>query len=72
MMYNDRENHMTQNNLGKRLARLLRRSPLTAVQVAKATGATRATVYNWMSGKGVSPAYRSNVLKLITKLENQK
>jgi hypothetical protein len=63
---------MAQNNLGKQLARLLRSVPMTAVQVAKATGATRATVYNWLSGRGVSPAYRSNVQKLITKLENQK
>jgi hypothetical protein len=60
---------MAQQNTGLLLARLIKRHNMSIPKVADFTGATRATVYNWCSGKGVSPAYRAVVLKLIARLQ---
>ena len=54
-------------NIGQALARTARRVPLSVMEIAAYTGATRATIYNWLSGAGVSPAYRAKVQKLIDK-----
>ena len=59
---------MAQQNIGRLLARCARRKPLSATKIAEYTGATRVTVYNWFLGKGISPAFRPKVLKLIAKL----
>ena len=56
------------DQLGLKLARVVRRHGLSVEQVAEYTGATRCTVYNWMSGKGVSIAYAPRVLKFIEKM----
>ena len=63
---------MAAKNLGLTLARLLKQTHTSAQEAADSTGATRATVYNWISGKGVSPAYRTALNKLITKLQARK
>lgn len=52
--------------LGTQLARAALRKKLSVIQIAKATGATRATVYNWYFGKGVTAYYRPRVEQLIT------
>lgn len=50
---------------GTKLARLALRRQFSVLHVAACTGATRTTVYNWYSGKGVTPAYRQRVTQLI-------
>lgn len=59
---------MTQQNVGLLLARCAARNSLTVLQISKATGATRQTVYNWLSGGSISPAYRTIVGRLINKM----
>lgn len=54
--------------LGTQLARAAIGAGLSVVDIAKATGATRTTVYSWYSGKGVTNAYRARVTRLILKL----
>ena len=62
---------MRQVNLGQQLARCAKRSSFTVAQITQYTGATRCTVYNWLAGKGISPAYRTKVTKLIEKLSRK-
>ena len=62
---------MTHRNIGLVLARLLKRTRTSVPEVVSFTGATRATVYNWTSGKGVSPAYRAAVNNLLEKLQKK-
>lgn len=50
--------------LGVRLARVAVAREVSVVNVSRCTGATRATVYNWFSGGGVTPAYRDKVIQL--------
>ena len=58
-------------NIGLALARAARKASLSVVEIAAYTGATRATIYNWLSGAGVSPAYRAKVQKLIDKIAKE-
>lgn len=51
--------------LGVKLARWLIRVDLPVQKAAKAIGATRQSVYNWMRGTDVSPAYRERVALVI-------
>ena len=51
--------------LGARLGHLAKARGVSALRIAKATGATRQTVYNWISGGEVAPAYRNSVLRII-------
>ncbi len=51
--------------LGTRLARWLIRVDLPVQKASVAIGATRQSVYNWMKGGEVSPAYRERVAKVI-------
>ena len=51
--------------LGTRLARWLIRVDLPVQKASVAIGATRQSVYNWMNGGEVSPAYRERVAKVI-------
>lgn len=53
---------------GMRLAKLSVTKGLSVQQIALITGASRTTVYNWFSGKGVTNAYRAHVQALINKL----
>lgn len=50
--------------LGTRLARWLIRVDLPVQKAALAIGATRQSVYNWMKGNEVSPAYRERVARV--------
>lgn len=52
-------------NLGNTLGRLAVALDFSVLRIAKATGATRQTVYNWMSGGEVLTPYRPRVEQLI-------
>lgn len=52
-------------NLGNTLGRLAVGLDFSVMQIAKATGATRQTVYNWMGGGDVLAPYRPRVEQLI-------
>ncbi len=54
--------------LGNRLARWLIRVDLPVQKVAPIIGATRQSVYNWIKGVDVSPAYRERVVHVIAVL----
>ena len=60
---------MEDYNLGLELARLARMFSYHPLRIAKYTGATRGTVYNWFLGKGVSNAYRTKAERLVVKLQ---
>lgn len=46
------------------------RLKISVIRVAKATGATRQTVYNWFVGSPVAPYYRSRVADVIEILKD--
>ena len=52
-------------NLGNTLGRLAVSLDFSVLRIAKATGATRQTVYNWMGGGEVLTPYRPRVEQLI-------
>lgn len=52
---------------GVRLARLAIKHNISVIRVAQCTGATRATVYNWYAGRGVTRAYQTQV-QTLTKI----
>jgi hypothetical protein len=52
-------------NLGNTLGRLAVDLDLSVMRIAKATGATRQTVYNWMFGGEIMSPYRPLVERLI-------
>lgn len=41
------------------------RLKISVIRIAKATGATRQTVYNWFVGSPVAPYYRGRVAEVI-------
>lgn len=56
--------------LGNQLGRWAVHLDFSVVRIAKATGATRQTIYNWMVGGQVTQAYRERVQALLTILRN--
>lgn len=50
---------------GNRLGRHAVRLNFSVIRIAKATGATRQTVYNWFFGKPVAPYYVPRVTELL-------
>lgn len=59
------------SSLGVRLGRLAIKHNFSVQEIAKTTGATRATVYSWISGKSeVTNSYRVAVKALILKIQN--
>ena len=54
------------NKLGRHAVRL----DFSVIRIAKATGATRQTVYNWFLGRPVAPYYVSRVTKLLAILSS--
>ena len=58
------------DNLGNRLARRAIDLDFSVMRIAQALGATRQTVYNWLSGKDVISFYRPRVEHLITVLNS--
>lgn len=55
----------SQKTLGNQLGRWALHLEFSPGRIAKATGATRQTVYNWISGGQVTQAYRDRVTALI-------
>ncbi len=60
------------HNLGNTLGRLAVGLDFSVQRIAKATNATRQTVYNWLSGGEVMGAYRPPVERLINILQTAK
>jgi hypothetical protein len=60
--------HKAPNTLGVQLGRIAVRKGISVVYIASNTGATRATVYNWFSGREVTNAYKRAVENLIATL----
>jgi len=58
--------------LGNTLGRLAVDLDFSVQRIAKATGATRQTVYNWMSGGEVLAPYRPTVERLIDIFQHAK
>jgi hypothetical protein len=56
--------------LGNQLGRWAVHLDFPVIEVAKFTGATRQTVYNWFSGTDVTPAYRMRVQSLLNILQS--
>lgn len=52
-------------NLGNQLGRAAIRIDFSVMRIAKTTGASRQTVYNWMSGGEVLTPYRPHVERLL-------
>ena len=59
-------------SLGSRLGRLSLKHGFSVLRISKVTGATRQTVYNWMAGGSITPAYRKNVTELVAILKTAK
>lgn len=57
------------HNLGNTLGRLAVDLDFSVQRIAKATNATRQTVYNWLSGGEVLGAYRPTVERLVNILK---
>lgn len=51
--------------LGVQMLRWAIAKDFSVVKISKATGATRQTIYNWMHGAIVSPAYRERTKSLL-------
>lgn len=58
--------------LGNKLGRLAVDIDFSVSRISQATGASRQTVYNWMSGNEVLTPYRPAVEKLINILQTAK
>ena len=58
--------------LGNQLGRWAIHLDFPVIEVAKYTGATRQTVYNWFSGTEVTPSYRTAVQSLLNILQSSK
>lgn len=52
-------------SLGNQLGRWAVHLDFPVTKIAKSTGATRQTVYNWFGGGEVAPAYRGSVQGLV-------
>lgn len=59
-------------SLGGTLKSAVRFHKMPVTRVAKATGASRQTIYNWMRGGRVFCAYRSRVRAIIQILQTAK
>lgn len=57
--------------LGARLGKLAVKHGFSVQEIAEKTGASRVTVYSWITGGNVTNAYKSAVLALIEKLRNR-
>jgi hypothetical protein len=73
MAYSDdirRTTKAAPKTLGNQLGRWAIHLDFPVIQIAKFTGATRQTVYNWFSGTDVTPAYRMPVQSLLNILQS--
>ena len=58
--------------IGTRLALWAIYHDISAVKLAKAIGATRQSVYNWMRGAGVLHVYEDRIQRLLFCMQNSK
>lgn len=58
--------------LGVRLGRWAIYLDLPATKIARATGASRQTVYNWFAGNSVTNAYKPAVERVIKCMQSSK
>lgn len=58
--------------LGTQVARAAVRISFPVTKIAKITGASRQTIYNWFTGGSVLGAYKQRLEDLATILENSK
>ena len=75
MAYSDEIKEKTKKapkTLGNQLGRWAIHLDFPVIEVAKFTGATRQTVYNWFSGTEVTNAYRMRVQSLLNILQSCK
>lgn len=75
MAYSEEIKQTTKNapkTLGNQLGRWAIHLDFPVIEVAKFTGATRQTVYNWFSGTEVTQSYRTRVQSLLNILQNSK
>ena len=73
MAYSDTIKQTTKvapKTLGNQLGRWAIHLDFPVIHIAKFTGATRQTVYNWFSGTDVTPAYRMRVQSLLNILQS--
>jgi hypothetical protein len=62
----------TPKTMGNQLGRWAIALDFPVTQIAKHTGATRQTVYNWFTGTEVTNAYKDKVRAMITILQSSK
>jgi len=75
MAYSDTIKQTTKvapKTLGNQLGRWAISLNFPVIEIAKFTGATRQTVYNWFSGTDVTPAYRNSVQSLLNILQSSR
>ena len=75
MAYSDTIKQTTKvapKTLGNQLGRWAISLNFPVIEIAKFTGATRQTVYNWFSGTDVTPAYRNSVQALLNILQSSR
>lgn len=75
MAYRERTRELvkaTPLTLGSRLGRRAVYLEVPVIEIARLTGATRKTCYNWMFGGYVIPAYRERVEALYEILKDSK
>jgi hypothetical protein len=75
MAYSDTIKQTTKvapKTLGNQLGRWAISLNFPVIEIAKFTGATRQTVYNWFSGTDVTPAYRNSVQSLLNILQTSR
>lgn len=58
--------------LGNQLGRWAVYHDIPVLKISKATGATRQTVYNWLTGGEVTQAYRARVKEILEILRASK
>lgn len=57
--------------LGARLGKLAIKHGVSVQEIAEKTGASRTTVYSWISGGNVTNAYKPAILTLLEALQNR-
>jgi hypothetical protein len=75
MAYRERTKELVKTSpltLGSRMGRRAVYLDVPVVELARLTGATRKTCYNWMFGGFVIPAYRQRVTELYEILKASK
>lgn len=58
------------SSIGVRLGRWAVYHDLSVAKLALATGATRQSVYNWLRGGKVLPAYQPRILQIIEHMQS--